>query len=215
MYVIVYSLIARATYITATLIALFFLLLWKGPPYYYEAIVFGALMQEWTHSRLKPVAPAFALIVGLILGSQSTGFAVRYGLDFLPLALRPGENEGMIPPIAAALILYGCLMSVPVSRFFQSTPCSFLGRISFSMYLIYVPVIYTVVMAVAVLVWPMSPITLGGGLIIFTALSVCLGWLLTILVDEPALRLLSSMRKLTIRPVREPSSNNPNLTLNS
>lgn len=213
---VVYSLVARATYITATLIALFFLLLWKGPPYYYEAIVFGALMQEaWTHSRLKPVAPAFALIVGLILGSQSTGFAARYGLDFLPLALRPGENEGMIPPIAAALVLYGCLMSVPVSRFFQSTPCSFLGRISFSMYLIHVPVIYTVVMAVAVLLWPMSPIILGVGLIIFTALSVSLGWLLTILVDEPALRLLSSIRKLTIRPVRQPSSNNPNLTLNS
>jgi len=54
------------------------------------------------------------------------------------------------------------------------------------MYLIHVPVIYTVVMAVAVLLWPMSPITLGGGLIIFTALSVSLGWLLTILVDDAA-----------------------------
>jgi hypothetical protein len=59
-------------------------------------------MQEAWTKRLRPVAPAFALIIGLILGSQTTGFAARYGLDFLPVALRPGENEGMIPPIASA-----------------------------------------------------------------------------------------------------------------
>jgi hypothetical protein len=42
----------------------------------------------------------------------------------------------------------------------------------------------------------MSVITLGIGLLIFIALSVALGWLLTVLVDAPALRLLTSIRKL-------------------
>jgi hypothetical protein len=69
----------------------------------HEAFVFGALMQEAWTKRLRPVAPAFALIIGLILGSQTTGLATRrYGFDYLPMALRPGENEGMIPPIASA-----------------------------------------------------------------------------------------------------------------
>ena len=149
------------------------------------------------------------------IGSQSVGFSHRQGFDFLPWMLRPGETEGMIYPIAAALVLYGCLMSVPVSRLLQLSPVLFLGRISFGMYLIHVPVLYTMVMAVAVLLWPMSPITLSIGLVLFAALSVSLGWLMTLAVDEPALRLLSSIRKLTIRPVREPSSNSPNLTLNS
>ena len=154
-------------------------------------------MQEaWTRSRLKRVAPELALTIGLILGSQSAGFAERYGLDFLPGSFQPGNQVGLIYPIAAALVVYGCLISVPVSKFLQQTPCLFLGRISFGLYLIHVPIAYTVVMAVAVLLWPMSVITLGIGLLIFIALSVALGWLLTVLVDAPALRLLTSIRKL-------------------
>jgi peptidoglycan/LPS O-acetylase OafA/YrhL len=199
----IYAFIHRSAYIVATFIALFVLLLWKGPPYYFEAFVFGVLMQEaWTHSRLKQVAPMITLIIGLILGSQGAGFAHRYGLDFLPLALRPGEKDGMIYPIAAALVVYGCLMSVPVSKFLEQTQCLFLGRISFGLYLIHVPIAYTVVMAVAVLLWPMSAITLAVGLVSFIALSISLGWLMTVLVDTPGLNLLSSIRKYAASPVR-------------
>jgi peptidoglycan/LPS O-acetylase OafA/YrhL len=104
---------------------------------------------------------------------------------------------GLIYPTAAALVVYGCLMSVPVAEFLQRTQCLFLGRISFGLYLIHVPIAYTLVMAVAILLWPMSAITLGVGLLIFTALSIGLGWLLTVLVDAPALRLLASIRKLS------------------
>jgi peptidoglycan/LPS O-acetylase OafA/YrhL len=193
----IYAFFHRTAYIIATFIAVFGLLLWKGPPYYYEAFVFGVLMQEaWTHSRLQRVAPTLALIIGLILGSESAGFAHRYGLDFLPLTLRPGEEAGMIYPIAAALVVYGCLMSVPVAKFLQQAQCLFLGRISFGLYLIHVPIAYTLMMAVAVLLWPMSAITLAVGLLIFVALSISLGWLMTVLVDGPALRLLASIRAL-------------------
>ena len=196
----VYALTHRSAYIVAIFIALFVLLVWKGPPYYYEAFVFGALMQEaWTHSRLKQIAPTLALIIGLILGSEGAGFAHRYDLDFLPFSLRPGEKDGMIYPIAAALVVYGCLMSVPISKFLRMTQCLFLGRISFGLYLMHVPIIYTVLIAVAVLLWPMSAITLGAGLALFIILSVGLGWLLTILVDVPALRMLALIRKLTFR----------------
>jgi peptidoglycan/LPS O-acetylase OafA/YrhL len=85
-----------------------------------------------------------------------------------------------------------------------------LGRISFGLYLIHVPIAYTLVMAVAVLLWPMSAITLVVGLLIFVALSVSLGWLMTALVDGPALRVLASIRALknkwrsplaTVRPL--------------
>jgi hypothetical protein len=59
-----------------------------------------------------------------------------------------------------------------------------------------------VVMAVAVLLWPMSAITLWVGLLIFIALSIGLGWLMTILVDAPGLQLLSLIRKFAVSPVR-------------
>lgn len=196
----VYAFTHRSSYIVAIFIALFVLLVWKGPPYYYEAFVLGVLMQEaWTHSRLKQVVPTLALIIGLILGSESAGFAHRYALDFLPLALRPGEKDGMIYPIAAALVVYGCLMSAPVSKFLRITQCLFLGRISFGLYLMHVPVIYTVVIAVAVLLWPMSAITVGAGLVVFIILSIGLGWLLTVLVDAPALQMLATIRKVTFQ----------------
>ena len=207
----IYAFIARPAYVVTTLIVLFFLVLWKRAPYYYEAFIFGVLMQEaWTRSRLKRVAPELVLVIGLILGSQSAGFAHRYGLDFLPGSLQPGNPAGLIYPIAAALVVYGCLMSVPVAKFLQQAQCLFLGRISFGLYLIHVPIAYTLVMAVAVLLWPMSAITLAVGLLIFVALSVSLGWLMTVLVDGPALRLLASIRALknkwrsplaTVRPL--------------
>jgi peptidoglycan/LPS O-acetylase OafA/YrhL len=110
--------------------------------------------------------------------------------------LQPGNPVGLIYPIAAALVVYGCLMSVPVAKFLQQTRCLFLGRISFGLYLIHVPIAYTVVMAVAVLLWPMSAIILGLGLLIFIALSIGLAWLMTVLVDGPTLRLLASIRAL-------------------
>jgi peptidoglycan/LPS O-acetylase OafA/YrhL len=191
----IYAFIARPAYIVTTLVVLFFLVLWKRAPYYYEAFIFGVLMQEaWTRSRLKRVAPELVLVIGLILGSQSAGFAHRYGLDFLPGSLQPGNPWGLIYSIAAALVVYGCLMSVPVAKFLQQAQCSFLGRISFCLYLIHVPIAYTLVMAVAVLLWPMSAITLAVGLLIFIAVSISLGWLMTVLVDAPALRLLASIR---------------------
>jgi hypothetical protein len=70
----------------------FVLLLLKRSLFFYEAFVLGILMQgAWTRSRLKPVAPELALVIGLILGSQSAGLAKRYGLDFLPGGLQPGN----------------------------------------------------------------------------------------------------------------------------
>ena len=192
----VYAFIPRAAYISAAFIALFFLLLWKGPPYYYEAFVFGALMQEaWTHNKLRSVAPTFALIIGLILGRRASVFLIVTALISWPAP--SARRDGWHDLSDCSRTVYGCLMSVPVSRFLQLSPCLFLGRISFGTYLIHVPVLYTVVMAVAVLLWPMSPMTLAVGLLIFAALSVSLGWLMTLAVDEPALRFLSSIRKLS------------------
>jgi peptidoglycan/LPS O-acetylase OafA/YrhL len=195
---ILYAFVRRRACIVGALAALFFLLLWKGRPYYYEAFIFGALMQEaWTAKRLAGFNPALALLVGVVLGSQSTDFAGRYGLDFLPMPLRPGVEDGLLYPVAAALIVYAVLESAALARLFQVRPCLFLGRTSFGLYLIHVPVAYTLIMAVAVALWPMSPIALGSGLLLFMAASISLGWLMTLVVDAPTLRVLSAIRKVS------------------
>jgi peptidoglycan/LPS O-acetylase OafA/YrhL len=91
------------------------------------------------------------------------------------------------------------LKSVLASRFFQVGPCLFLGRISFGLYLIHVPVAYTLVMVVAIALWPMSPFVLGLGLLVFTAVSISLGWLMTLVVDVPTQRVLQAIRKASRR----------------
>lgn len=193
---VTYAFIRRGAYRVGILAILFFVLLWKGRPYYYEAFIFGALMQEaWTANRLTGLSAVLALVVGVILGSQGTDFAPRYGLGFLPRPIRPGVEDGLIYPIAAALIVYGCLKSALAARFFQVGPCLFLGRISFGLYLIHVPIAYTLVMAVAIALWPMSPIVLGLGLLLFMAVSISLGWLMTLVVDAPTQRVLSAIRR--------------------
>lgn len=197
---VIYAFVRRVTYLVSTLAALFFLLLWKCHHYYYEAFIFGALMQEaWTANRLTGLNPVLALVVGVVLGSQGPDFANRCGLDFLPVPLRPGVEDGLIYPVAAALIVYACLESAVVWRFFRAGLCLFLGRISFGLYLIHVPIAYTLVMAVALWFWPMSPIVLGLGLLLFMAISISLGWLMTLVFDAPTLRIVSAIRK-SIRP---------------
>jgi peptidoglycan/LPS O-acetylase OafA/YrhL len=140
-------------------------------------------------------------VVGVVLGAQSTDFASRYGLDFLPTPLRPGVEDGLIYPVAAALIVYASLQSAVVSRSFQFGPCLFLGRISFGLYLIHVPIAYTLAIAVALAFWPMSPIVLGVGLFLFMMVSIGLGWLMTLVVDTPTLRVQSAIRKASRSPL--------------
>lgn len=197
---VAYAFVHRGAYRVSILAVLFFFLLWKGRPYYYEAFIFGALMQEaWTANRLTGLNAALALVVGVILGSQSADFASRYGLDFLPVPIRPGVADGLIYPVAAALIVYACLKSALASRFFQVGPCLFLGRILFGLYLIHVPIAYTLVMAVAIALWPLSPFVLGLGLLVFMAVSISLGWLMTLVVDAPTQRVLQAIRKASRR----------------
>jgi peptidoglycan/LPS O-acetylase OafA/YrhL len=197
---VTYAFVHRGAYRVGMLAVLFFVLLWKGHPYYYEAFIFGALMQEaWTADRLTGLNAALALVIGVVLGSQSSDFAPRYGLDFLPVPIRPGVEDGLMYPVAAALIVYGCLKSALASWFFQVGPCLFLGRISFGLYLIHVPIAYTLVMAVALAFWPMSPTVLGLGLLLFMAVSISLGWLMTLVVDAPMQRVLSAIRKASRR----------------
>lgn len=201
---VIYAFVRRGAYLVGTLAVLFFLLLWKGHSYYYEAFIFGALIQEaWTANRLTGLNAALALVVGVVLGSESGDFASRYRLDFLPMPIRPGVEDGLIYPVAAALIVYACLKSTAASRFFQVGPCLFLGRISFGLYLIHVPVVYTLAIAVALAFWPMSPIVVSLGLFLFVAVCISLGWLMTLVFDAPTLRVLSAIRKAS-RSKRSP-----------
>jgi peptidoglycan/LPS O-acetylase OafA/YrhL len=156
----------------AALVATLPLIALLGQPLYYCAFTFGALLQEaWSAGRLPRIAPALFIGVGLVLGSQGAGFAHRYGFDDWPEILQPGNKEGALYALAATFVVYGCLTSGLVARCLASRACLFLGRISFGLYLVHVPLLMTLV-------------------------AVCLvaGWAVTVSIDEPVLRLLTALR---------------------
>lgn len=92
----------------------------------------------------KPIAHVL-LVVGLILGSWHVGwlnsYNPLYGRFTLPL-FNQSEMQVFVLIIAAACIILAVLSLGWLSRFFELRPLQYLGKISFSLYLIHWIVLY-------------------------------------------------------------------------
>lgn len=163
----------------------------------YLCFVTGALIYE-AHkagllTRLPPLIGVAALLGGIVLGAPGQGFAERWGLEFLPQRLQPGNVWGLMPVGAASLILLGVYLLAQARRFFETAPLQWLGRISFALYLVHMPLLYTLVAWQHVhLPLPELPVAL-----VYLALALALAHLFTLLFDEPTLRAISRIRKRT------------------
>lgn len=185
-------------YRSAALVVTLPLILLVGSPLYYCAFSLGALLQEARSAgRLPRISPAFFFGLGLVLGSHGAGFAERHGFDVLPVLLQPGNKEGVLYALAAAFVVYGCLTSRRVSRLLSSPSCLFLGRISFGLYLVHVPLLMTLFAAVGLALWPYSTAEIVVVLLVFVAASLIAGWAMTRAIDEPVLRLITALRRWT------------------
>jgi peptidoglycan/LPS O-acetylase OafA/YrhL len=165
-------------------------------PLAYEGFVFGAFLRDMRAvASLPAFAPVLIFFLGAILGSESTGFYGRTGLpDNLPHALMLGAKDGIVYPLAAAMIVYGCVVSPSLQAAFSTKGVRFLGRISFSLYLVHVPLLYTIFAMAYLAHWPISPVELLALAIAFILTSVALAYAFTITIDEPVLRLNTRTR---------------------
>lgn len=165
----------------------------------YLCFVTGALLYEAHRSGLVrriPVPVAIiALVLGIILGAPGPGFADRMGLDWLRGRLQPGNADGLIPVTAATLILFAFLRITTLERAFAATLPRWLGRISFGLYLVHVPLLYTLVAWERVNLGLPEPMIVLG----YTMLTFGLAYLFTRLVDEPSLRQISRLRPAVLR----------------
>ncbi|MCC5991354.1 MAG: acyltransferase [Rhodobacteraceae bacterium] len=163
----------------------------------YLCFVTGALIYE-AHkagllARLSPAIGVAALLGGMVLGAPGQGFAERWGLEFLPQRLQPGNVWGLMPVVAASLILLGVYLLATARRFFETAPLQWLGRISFALYLVHVPLLYSLVAWQHVhLTLPELPVMLA-----YLALALGLAHIFTLLFDEPTLRAIARIRKRT------------------
>lgn len=162
----------------------------------YLCFVTGALIYEGHKAgiwrRLPPLAGLAALLLGMVLGAPGAGFAERWGLDMLPGRLQPGNPWGLVPVAGATLILLGVHLLATLQRWFETAPLQWLGRISFALYLVHVPVLYTFV------AWERLNLGLPEPLVfaVFVGGVLALAHLFTLGVDEPVLRLLGRLRAI-------------------
>ncbi|MCJ2143476.1 acyltransferase family protein [Methylobacterium sp. E-066] len=162
--------------------------------YEYECFVLGIVLREaWASGRLPTVFPISALIVGLILGSQSIASMKLLGLDWLPTAFTPQFRGGLLYPIAAVLVVYGCMRSGPIAAALSGRTGEFLGAISFPLYLIHVPLLCTLV-ADLYLTLSGRPILFSFALALFSVLMIIVAYAIERWLERPFLRLLSGLR---------------------
>lgn len=150
----------------------------------YEARKAGIL------ERLPPWWGVLALALGVVLGAPGEGFAERWGLDVLPGRLQPGNDRGLVPVLAASLILLGVQLAENANRLFRHGSLQWLGRVSFALYLVHVPLLYTVV------AWERVNLGLPEALVAaaYLAITLALAHAFTLGVDEPSLNILRRLR---------------------
>lgn len=89
----------------------------------------------------------------------------------------------LLPSLGAALLLVLALFSASVGRFLQSRIPLYLGRISYSVYLLHGTILFTLL---STLGHRLTPLALGA---IYLTMTLGLAHLFCILVEEPALRM--------------------------
>jgi peptidoglycan/LPS O-acetylase OafA/YrhL len=166
----------------------------------YLGFIFGAALYE-AHRRgllqtLPALVPVVALVGAVILGGPGQGAHLRLDLPPVPESWQLGEARGAVHAIGAALLLLAVLTLPTLSRLLDHPVPVFLGRISFGLYLVHVPPLYTVV--AWALLQGVPEMVLAP---VYLACILGLAWVFTLLVDEPLLRQITAFRNwLTGKP---------------
>jgi peptidoglycan/LPS O-acetylase OafA/YrhL len=153
----------------------------------YTAFALGSLLRE-AHSagRLPNSGTGWALLMGVCFGAIMKGWSTRLGLPGWTVFSALGQPLGLIQVLAAVAVIYSALGSAMVQKFLNCRPAQFLGEISFPLYLVHVPLLYTV-FAVLYLAIPAGPLWIACLLIVFLAASMLIGYVFTILIDKPVM----------------------------
>jgi peptidoglycan/LPS O-acetylase OafA/YrhL len=161
----------------------------------FECFVLGICLREvWAVNGLRSRYAMFALILGLLIGSQG-GVAPQLRATGLPWPLMPGNKDGLLYPLGATLVVYASLASPTLSRLLSTRLATFLGEISFPLYLVHVPLIYTVLCAASVHFWP-SRLLLVATVAVFLCLCIGIAAAIEHFGEKPFLKLLGRARAI-------------------
>ncbi|WFS03306.1 acyltransferase family protein [Rhizobium tumorigenes] len=165
---------------------------WTVGRFEYECFVLGILLREaWASHNLKASGVPL-LILGLGIGSLNGDFSKVEFLSWFDVLLDPRRN-GFLYPIGAAMVVYGCLTLKHPIRILSSKTARFLGRISFPIYLIHVPIINTVLAESLRIAFDSVFLTIAV-LFLFAIVLAISGSIMSKWLDEPLLKSLSLLR---------------------
>jgi peptidoglycan/LPS O-acetylase OafA/YrhL len=156
----------------------------------------GALLYELRAADRLPAAPApFALAVGLLLGAPLQNAAWRFHVANWPFLGDLGVTLGYTAIAGGVLVVYATLMTPRLRDFFAGRTPAFLGRISFALYLVHAPLIFSLGAWIFVRAAPVNGFGLAVGYAALLALSLVLAWVMTRWIDDPFVRVLSYARR--------------------
>ena len=151
----------------------------------YLGFAFGALLRELVVSgKLDRRWGWPAFVFSWLIGGEMFGWNDQSWLQGFA-AFRFERAEHLVFTIGAFLMVYACLTLGWLERFMESNVPRFLGRISFGMYLIHIPLLFTVFVPLY-----LAHISLLLLLPLFLIFSMALGFGFTLLVDEPTLHII-------------------------
>ena len=163
----------------------------------YLGFPIGAIMRELWVRKMLPHTPFswILLIVGLFIASGN-------GLGLLSDRTRTAifgfvsEHSAAVGSVASAMIVFSVLTIPAIQLVLKTSVPQFLGRISFALYLLHLPLLGSVLAWVDLnLSIPFYP-KFSVMLIIFLTLAIGAAWLMTITIDEPLIRLLRQMKSV-------------------
>jgi peptidoglycan/LPS O-acetylase OafA/YrhL len=120
----------------------------------------------------------------------------------------PRTNPWPLYVCASILMVGGLLVWDQLKVALEMRFPQFLGRISFGLYLIHLPLLLTALAALWVR-WQPAGLEIGLFLALYVALALAGGWAMTKIADEPTLRLLKRLRVKTAKPVTPIASTAP------
>jgi peptidoglycan/LPS O-acetylase OafA/YrhL len=175
------------------------LLVFKLEAHYYLCFVAGSVLFEFRRHVLQSPVWLGLLIFsgGLILGGRpfaTPEIGSFYHLPFLFL----GRMYSLLWPLGAVFIVFAVLRLAALRDFLGLSVFRFLGRISLGIYLMHFILLKSVMAFLFVLFGQYGAAEFALAATIYLVAVILVGFIFTILVDEPAMRAARAVRLMTL-----------------
>jgi peptidoglycan/LPS O-acetylase OafA/YrhL len=161
----------------------------------YSAFFIGAGIRELRVTGRLPSAYAHvALVFGLIIGAFTPENSKFWHAPNVPTFVALGSDTGVWQILGAGAIIYAIFGLPKIRAFLESDLAQFFGRISFGLYLVHWPLLFTVFVPMYMLAHT-SLIGMSLLFIVFMPAVLLLGTAFTELVDQPVIKVIRLVKK--------------------